>query len=282
MRIGIIGAGHMGTLHTHRLTTMGHTVLTSDPYKPSDYPDPAVLLIQGLDGVVIASPSEYHADHAKLAFSEGVPMLIEKPVATSSRDADELVRIAKESGIPAMVGHIERFNPVIRDLPYIVQEEARVLVAVRSGPRPSAVPKTGIAYDLLPHDIDLAALILGPIETAHPLGLGDDPNYAGVQMVHHSGRRSCVVAHWGGDLKERKIQVFTHEKTYIIDLIEKTVSLPHTAAFYRSYEEPLVNELKEFLKMIRGDRSSPVTIEDAAVTIRIIETVIHRGEKWTA
>lgn len=117
-----------------------------------------------LDAVSIASPSEMHAEIGLAALEAGLHVIVEKPIATTLPDALRLRGAAREQGRRLMVGHVERFNPVVATVREALAEGriGRVLRAgaVRVGPSPKRIRDAGVAIDLATHDLDLIQHLL--------------------------------------------------------------------------------------------------------------------------
>jgi UDP-N-acetylglucosamine 3-dehydrogenase len=117
-----------------------------------------------LDAVSVASPSELHAEIGLAALEAGLDVIVEKPIATNLPDALRLRGAARETGRRLMVGHVERFNPVVATVREALEEGriGRVLRAgaVRVGPSPRRIRDAGVAIDLATHDLDLIQHLL--------------------------------------------------------------------------------------------------------------------------
>ena len=128
LRIGVIGAGHMGSHHVRNLSEEKRFDLVgiydsnskqartvAEKYDVTAF-ETADDLLKNIEAVVIAVPSSLHKEVAMKAAEYNVHALIEKPLATSSEDAEFISRTFEEKNLLLAVGHIERFNPVFREL----------------------------------------------------------------------------------------------------------------------------------------------------------------------
>ncbi len=180
LAVAVIGTGRMGAFHVQayrRLDTV-RVVAVADPdpvargqalngVPATEYGSWRALLEEEagrLDAVSIASPSELHAQIALAALDAGLDVFVEKPIATTLPDALRLRGAARQAGRRLMVGHIERFNPVVATLRTALEENriGRVLRAgaVRVGPSPKRIRDAGVAIDLATHDLDLMQHLL--------------------------------------------------------------------------------------------------------------------------
>jgi UDP-N-acetylglucosamine 3-dehydrogenase len=177
MRVGVIGGGDMGKQHCRVYYELGVELvgvvdidlekaqILADQYKTKAYGDYNELLNQHLDAVSIASPTSEHKKVALSAIQSGVNLLIEKPIADSVQSAQEIISAAAKSGVKIMIGHIERFNPVITKLKEIIDEgvlgKLLCVSARRVGPFVSRIIDVGIIVDVATHDIDVIRYLVG-------------------------------------------------------------------------------------------------------------------------
>lgn len=163
LRIGLIGAGSMGSLHARVIATNDATELTwvADPnesvgtavvdrYGGRWLAEPST---SGVDAVVIVSPTHFHFSQAMEVIAAGLPLLIEKPLAESYDEAALIVAAAEAQGVPLMCGFLERFNPAVRTATDIAKDPLHV-ATIRHSPYADRI-RTGVASDLLIHDVDL-------------------------------------------------------------------------------------------------------------------------------
>ncbi|MFQ5623637.1 MAG: Gfo/Idh/MocA family protein [Paracoccaceae bacterium] len=123
-RIAVVGAGLIGRKHVEMVRREAHLAAVVDPSEAAKalanaigaewYSDlPAYLADHRPDGAIVATPNRMHADHALACIAAGVPVLIEKPVADNAGDAEKLVSAAEAAGVPVLVGHHRRYNPIV-------------------------------------------------------------------------------------------------------------------------------------------------------------------------
>jgi UDP-N-acetylglucosamine 3-dehydrogenase len=180
LRVGVIGTGRMGGFHVHAYRRLPGACLVAvadpDPAararalggdSAAEYADWRVMLEREaarLDAVSVVCPSECHAEVALTAIEAGLDVLVEKPMATTLPDALRLRGAALEAGRKLMVGHIERFNPVIAAVRQALADNRIGTVlragAVRVGPSPQRIRDAGVAIDLATHDLDLLQHLL--------------------------------------------------------------------------------------------------------------------------
>ncbi len=184
IRFGVIGAGRMGTNHIRVLSDLPGAALVAVCDAQPEAAERAArrFLAEGffgdvgamlaatrLDAVVVATPTAEHRAAAGACIECGIPVLIEKPMASTVAECETLIAAAQAAAVPLMVGHVERFNPAILELRKFL--DAKLLGAlyyvetVRSGPFPKRLygSKDGVVIDLAVHDLDLIAYLFGDL-----------------------------------------------------------------------------------------------------------------------
>lgn len=179
LRVAVIGVGAMGRNHARIYADLpgvelvgvvdasaeiAHAVALRSGCKA--YTDYRVLLDeQRPDAVTVAVPTVYHLDVASAVIEQGVHLLIEKPIAFSVEEGQQIIRAAESMGVRLAIGHVERFNPAVialkeclarGDLGRIFQLDAR-----RQGPFPARVNDVGVVIDLAVHDLDIIRYVSG-------------------------------------------------------------------------------------------------------------------------
>ena len=169
LKAAVVGAGKMGSYHINVLSEISNCeiVCVVDPYiEVQNYPSykniDDLLSDQDIDFAIIATPSITHAEIAEYLIKNGVHILIEKPVCTEMKDFHSLISAQNEYGVKIVVGHIERFNPVVRDvisrINYDVEEIIHFSIT-RKSEKVKRIKDVGIDLDLSVHDLDLINFI---------------------------------------------------------------------------------------------------------------------------
>ncbi len=107
-----------------------------------------------VDAAVVAVPSSRHFQVAADLLSAGIHLLVEKPLATTVADAEQLCRLAKEKDLHLQVGHLERFNPIFNEAMARVRKP-RTIRMCRCGPFPGRGGDVGVVLELMSHDLDI-------------------------------------------------------------------------------------------------------------------------------
>lgn len=115
------------------------------------------------EAVTLAVPTIYHHHIALDIIERGIPLLIEKPIAFTIKEGQEIIEAAEKKGVKLMVGHIERFNPAITALKELISkgELGRIfqMDAHRQGPFPARIADVGVVVDLAVHDLDVMRFV---------------------------------------------------------------------------------------------------------------------------
>ena len=251
----------------------------------------------------VAVPTIYHLSAAKQLMEAGVDVLIEKPLAISLAEVDELIRVAKQLGRIGQVGHLERFNPAVRaTLPVITRpmffEVHRLSVFA---PRSLDVD---VVLDLMIHDLDIVlAFSKSPVKEVRAVGLpilSGKADIANVRLELESGCIANFTASRVSTERVRKLRFFQPRQYVSLDYGRQEVlvftvgedgsantptvnpqigvSKPPVAS-----EEPLHAELRSFLSSVR-ERSKPeVPLEDGrralALALEIVAAIREHGKK---
>ena len=178
-RIGLIGLGAMGRNHLRLLSARSDArlVAISDPLPDvleaaaattdaQGFVEPQAMLAEAdLDAVVIASPTTTHLPLALAAIEPGIAVLVEKPLAATPAEADEVVTAAARAGVPVQVGHVERFNPAVLELGRLLDagwlSTVYAITSRRAGPFPARIRDVGVTIDLATHDVDILSFVAG-------------------------------------------------------------------------------------------------------------------------
>ena len=248
-----------------------------------------------VQAVSVAVPTVLHREVARALMEGGVDVLIEKPLATSQTEANELMLVAKNHGRVAQVGHLERFNPAVRaTLPLITQpmffEVHRLSVFT---PRSLDVD---VVLDLMIHDLDIVlAFVHSPVKEIRAVGLpilSGKVDIANVRVEFESGCVANFTASRVSTERVRKLRFFQPGQYVSVDYGRQEVLVfsvgdaagptakpsinpqIHVDKPAISAEEPLLAEIKSFLNCVR-DRSQPVvSIEDGAHALEVALAIV--------
>lgn len=192
MGAGLIGRRHIETIAAERRTTLAAIIDPTDAArefaalrKVSWFPSLAAALAGGpLDGVIIATPNQLHVANALEAVRAGLPVLVEKPIADNAAAAEILVTSAEAAGVPILVGHHRRHNPMIQAAKAAIEDGRLGKVLTAQGTFWVAKPDDyfdvqwrreaggGPILINLIHDVDLFRYFFGEVESVHAMQSG--------------------------------------------------------------------------------------------------------------
>jgi len=232
-RVAIIGAGHMGRLHAEKFSRCEGAELVAvvdpDAARAEAVAKPhgarAFLHFKEIfslaDAAVIAAPTERHHEIAAACLGAGLHVLVEKPIARTLQEADELVALAAKQDRVLEVGHVERYNRAVLALferlnrPVFIDAERLSQFKQRGA-------DVDVILDVMIHDLDLAAgLARSPVERISACGfsvLTGDIDIANVRIEFESGCVANISASRVSQTPVRKLRVFQNDLYVSADL----------------------------------------------------------------
>lgn len=240
LKIGVIGAGHLGKFHLNNwLTIEGVQVVgfsdtddanakaVAQKYQLQRFEE-VEKLIDACDALDIVAPTSFHFELCELAIKKGKHVFVEKPLANTVDEAKELVKLAKEANIKFQVGHVERFNPAFLALkgqslnPMFIE----VHRLAQFNPRGTDV---SVILDLMIHDIDIIlSLVKGNVNYISANGvavMSDTPDIANVRIEFDNGCVANLTSSRISMKKMRKMRLFQKDAYIGIDFLEKKTEI---------------------------------------------------------
>jgi predicted dehydrogenase len=240
IRIAVVGAGHLGRIHTRLLKTLPQfeVAVVVDPQEAAraeaarlfDTPVDADHRpwIERVDAVVVAAPTELHHAVTCDFLRAGVAALVEKPLASDPEQAAELVRLAKLRKTTLQVGHVERFNPAWTAARPRIGEPLSI-EGVREGVFSFRSTDVGVVFDLMIHDIDLALeLVRSPVVDVEATGaayLGEHEDVAQARLRFAGGAVATLSASRVSHAAVRTMKVRCRDAFATIDFQAKSAQL---------------------------------------------------------
>lgn len=157
MKVAVIGAGHMGRFHAEKFARLPGVELAAvvdrDAARAtvSDYR----TVIGRIDAAVVAVPTDLHHQVARACLESGVHVLVEKPLAATLSEADDLVELAAKKNVVLQVGHVQRYSAAFRALAARI-DRALYIDAERLAGFKQRGAEVDVILDLMIHDLDLA------------------------------------------------------------------------------------------------------------------------------
>lgn len=236
LKIGVLGAGHLGKIHIKCIKDIPEYELVGF-YDPIPENAEAVAtehgiksfstinaLLQEVDLVDIVTPTLSHYDCAAQALNAGKHVFIEKPVTNTREEAEKLIALSTEKGLKIQVGHVERFNPAFTAArPYLKQpmfiETHRL---AQFNPRGLDVP---VVLDLMIHDIDVILhAVCSPVKNISASGvavISETPDIANVRLEFENGCVANLTTSRIAVKNMRKSRFFQKDAYVAVDFLEK-------------------------------------------------------------
>jgi predicted dehydrogenase len=330
LRVGVVGVGHLGQHHARILSGMREVELVAvadarigqaqtvaakcgtvalDDYRP---------LLDLVDAVTIAVPTVMHRDVALEFLNKGIATLVEKPMAASLSESEEMVAAASASGAVLQVGHIERFNPALTALetlpvrPKFVNAERLSTYTFRS-------TDIGVVFDLMIHDIDLLlSMVDAPVSSVAAVAVslfGDHEDVANARVEFADGSVANLTASRASYSPSRKMRIWGAEGYASLDFAAKQATLVRPSeqlrrgrlelegvdlsqpAAVREHlfgkilrvdrvqpddQDQLTLELADFVRAARRQSHPKVSGEDALRAVRVADQILRCAEthRW--
>jgi len=257
-----------------------------------------------LQAASVTVPTVHHLEVARALMDAGVDVLIEKPIAASLAEADQLLQLARHRGRIAQAGHLERFNPAVRATVPLITQPMFFEVHRLSMFTPRALD-VDVVLDLMIHDLDIVlAFVRSPVKEVRAVGLpilSGKTDIANVRVEFDSGCVANFTASRVSTERVRKLRFFQPRQYVSLDYGRQDV-LVFTVAEGDSRpanpspnpqigmtrppivsEEPLVAELKSFLDAVRSRSNPIVPLEDGrralALALDVVEKISEHGSR---
>ena len=236
LKVGVLGAGHLGKIHLRLLNQSekyelvgfydenhenGAKIAAEYGYKQFDT---IAKLIHAVDVIDIVTPTLSHYKCAKVAIKSGKHVFIEKPISTTVQEADEIIALATEYNVKGQVGHVERFNPAFK----AVKDQIKNPMFIEThrlaefNPRGTDVP---VVLDLMIHDIDaILSVVNSKVKNISASGvsvISDSPDIANARIEFESGCVANITASRISMKNMRKSRFFQKDAYISVDFLDK-------------------------------------------------------------
>lgn len=318
LRAGVIGIGVMGRHHSRVLASLDGIEFVG-VYDPApNVPEtiegkPVVSDLEAFlslkpDYCVVAAPTIYHLELGTKLAEHGVHALIEKPVASDSVAAAELVKLFNDAKLIGGVGHIERFNPALQSMRARIEDgqlgEIYQVATRRQGPFPGRIADVGVVKDLATHDIDLTAWVTQQqyvsvnARTTHKSGRPHEDMVLAVGTLSN-GTITNHIVNWLSPMKERTTVVTGEFGALVADTLTADLTFYANGTTSMTWDgvssfrgvsegaitryalekyEPLKSEHLGFLNaVLTGDTSGIVTLAEGLRVVETAEKIVADG-----
>ncbi|MCF7838652.1 MAG: Gfo/Idh/MocA family oxidoreductase [Candidatus Marinimicrobia bacterium] len=309
VRMGVVGVGSLGQHHARIYAELPQVELVglydADAARVAEvaarhgarvYPDP-VALAADCEAVSVAVPTDRHRAVAGALIESGLHVLVEKPLAATTREAEELVALAQARNVILQVGHVERFNPVLAYLEEALKHP-RFIEAHRLAPYPPVRPglpprgtEVSVVLDLMIHDLEIILHLVGaPVTEIRAVGvpvLSPTEDIANVRLQFANGCVANITASRISAERLRKIRVFQDDAYLSLDYQAQSGEIHRRTATGITREtiplepgEPLALELAAYAECVLRRDQPRVSGEHAADALRLaarILAALHEG-----
>jgi len=298
LKVGVIGVGHLGSIHTKVYSRLDNVKLigvcdcnieraleVGKKYHTASYSDYEDLFDK-VDAVSIAVPTSLHYNIAKAFLSNNIHVLIEKPITKTLSEADELIEIAKDKNLILQVGHIERFNPAVLAIePYL--QKPKFIECQRLGPFHKRVKDVGVVLDLMIHDIDIVLGLMeqdvANIEAVGLSSISDHEDVANVRLMFEDGTIADITASRITKDIVRKMRIFQEDSYVSLNYVIQD------AAIFRKVDnkiirekikikkkEPLKKELQSFVECVKTGHQPIVSGLEGRRALKVALEIIDK------
>ena len=298
IKVGVIGAGHLGKLILKQLNELPEwftitgfydnntniSSLDNEMHQWISFTD-ADSLIKASDALILSVPTSFHYIYARHILSFGKHLFIEKPITDTLEEAILLKKYTQETYQPIVqVGHIERFNPAwlsIQELPL----NPMFIEVHRLAPFNSRGTDVSVVLDLMIHDLDLILqLIPYEITDIRSNGvaiLSATPDIANARIEFANGAVANVTSSRISMKKMRKMRLFQSDAYISLDFLEKKCQIFSLSSIETKTEMPvflhhnaLKEELRSFAEAIFFKKQPVVTVNDGVKALQLAQQII--------
>lgn len=317
LNAAVIGVGNMGQHHARVYYELPEVNLVAiadrdvknarilaNKYQCNLYENYKKMLNQErIDLVSIAVPTPLHKKIAIDVLNSGKHLLLEKPIASTISEAEQIIKIAKRKKLKFTVGHIERYNPAVKKLKEVINQDKLgkiiSIVIKRVGTYPQRFKDANVIVDLAVHDLDIINCLFGNKVPNNISVLGGEAlnnkkiDYAEIMFSH--GEIDCVIqVNWITPVKIRELAITGTEGYAEVDYINQKLVFYRGNVFinYGNFKEfvekisrlekkyikvdkmePLKLEISSFIKSVKENRPVEVSGEDALFALKTVNLI---------
>jgi len=303
MKAAVVGVGYLGSFHAEKYARSERAELVAvvdvDASKAGklaerlgtkaleDFRELADL---GVQCASVAADTAQHYRIASWLLENGIDVLVEKPMATTTAEAQELIRIAQKNGRLLQVGHLERFNPAFRAMEQLLTRP-RFFEARRISPFAGRGHDVDVVLDLMIHDIDIISHLVGrPLLKVDAIGvpvLTSNVDIANARLTFEGGAVANVTASRVSFKSERSMRIFQPDVYIVLDYGNKKLkmysksgtaapgALPQISIAEHDVEErdALADQIESFLSCVDSRKAPLVSGEDGLRALELADRI---------
>ncbi len=319
--IGVIGVGHLGRIHATLLREIDAVRLVGvydiDKNKADRIAGELGVrsfssvdeMVEKVDAVSVVAPTSIHHDLAVRLIGAGKQCFIEKPIASTVAEAEDICRLSDEKKVKVQVGHVERYNPAVLALSHLKLEPMFIESHRLAQFKPRGID-VAVVLDLMVHDIDLIlSFIKSPVAGIDASGVGvisDTVDIANARIKFENGAVANLTSSRISQHQMRKMRLFQRDAYITIDFAEGVAEVYRAAmpdstglaginlgvigvgessriVTYEQPEVPQVNSLKMelelFARSLLDDCEPPVPAREALKVMVVADSIVNQIEK---
>lgn len=291
LRVGVVGVGHIGKNHARIYSQIPSVefsaIYDTDKARAEEIArefrtrpaDSMAEFVNAIDAASVATPTNTHFAVASELLAAGKHLLVEKPITETTADAAQLATVARERGVVLQVGHVERFNPVLRALEERLTHP-RFIEAHRLSPYPNRSTEISVVLDLMIHDLEIILhLVRAPLRSIDAIGvpvLSRSADIANARLRFDDGCVANITSSRISPEWMRKIRVFQEDAYLSLDyqnqageIYRRTSSGIERQQVEIEREEPLKQQLVAFVESAATGRAPKVSGFEATAALEL-------------
>ncbi len=322
LNVAVIGIGAMGKSHARVYSDIDNVELVAvcdvnkeiakkiaDKYKTNYYVNyKNMLKKEKIEALSVCVPTILHKKVAVDVIKNKINLLVEKPIATTIKEAEEIINEAKKYNVKLMAGHIERFNPVVIELKKRIERnelgKIYTVHCVRLSPFPQRVVDVGVIVDLAIHEIDILKYIISSkikrlyAETAQRIHSTHEDLLIGTIRFENTVL-GVINANWLTPKKVREITITGEKGMLVANYLTQELYFYENEFVRKNTDnrdfmnviegkmikikienrEPLKNELEAFIESIKKNKRPPISGKDGLEALQIAQKFIESSNK---
>ena len=309
LRVAVIGVGHLGEYHVQKYKAIPNVELVGVVDIDSDRVNEIAVryntrafgghreILDMVDAVSLAVPTEAHFEVAKDILSRGVHLLIEKPITYNLEPADTMINMAREKNLILQVGLVERFNPAVVRMETILNQPVFV-ESHRMNQFTIRGTDVDVVLDLMIHDLDIILHIIpSEIKEVHAVGMSvltDKTDIANVRIIFEDGTVGNLTASRVSDKTLRKIRVFQPDAYIDVNCFKRKISVtrldsedkdsndfPKVTSTETAFpdSDPLADQIASFVDVVLSGSSPVVSGRDGRRALEVSLGIIDQIER---
>ena len=300
LKLAIVGVGGWGKNHARVLHDFGTLVAIceidlqrgkelADKYGATLYSsiDDMLNNERKLDACLVCTPTKTHYTIAKKIMEKGINVFVEKPLAFSSKECEEMTDIAEKKKVILTSGYVERFNPAVQEVKRLIDcnkyGDLLMMEFHRENRMPLHVKDVGIIYDTAVHDIDTAMFLFScrpqVVFALSGKKFHSYEDFATIMLGFRDHKVAIIASNWITPKKVRKFSAVCTDGIIAGDFITQEIAIDYKEATIiprrQQFQEPLTLELQSLLDTIDGKIRKPViSAIDATNVTRVAEAAL--------